>query len=145
MMKNTWRTSTSALIAPCDACAEQPVGYGRKRFALVALDGEFRVSAVAPLLARLIAARNKADNNDLGIGVASMSGFSGTFKSLQVRGAACAVTLMHASWMEVQACASRSLPAARSTRAFWALVLPAWVASAAPQWLYYKWGANKQV
>lgn len=73
------------------------MGYGRKRFALVALDGEFRVSAVAPLLARLIAARNKADNNDLGIGVASMSGFSGTFKSLQVRGAACAVTLMHAS------------------------------------------------
>lgn len=66
-------------------CAEQPVGYGRKRFALVALDGEFRVSAVAPLLKRLVSARNDAGASDLGLGVASMSGFSGTFKALQVR------------------------------------------------------------
>ena len=65
-------------------CTEQPVGYGRKRFALVALDGEFRVSAVAPVLMHLITARNKAGNADLGIGVASMSGFSSTFKALQV-------------------------------------------------------------
>lgn len=62
---------------------EQPVGYGRKRFALVALDGEFRVSAVAPVLMHLITARNKAGSAGLGIGVASMSGFSGTFKALQ--------------------------------------------------------------
>ena len=68
----------------CGACAEQPVGYGRKRFALVALDGKFRVSAVAPLLTHLISARNDAGTSDLGIGVASMSGFSGTFKALQV-------------------------------------------------------------
>ena len=65
-------------------CTEQPVGYGRKRFALVALDGEFRVSAVAPVLMHLITARNKAGNADLGIGVASMTGFSCTFKALQV-------------------------------------------------------------
>lgn len=60
------------------------MGYGRKRFALVALDGEFRVSAVAPVLMHLITARNKAGSAGLGIGVASMSGFSGTFKALQV-------------------------------------------------------------
>lgn len=62
------------------------MGYGRKRFALVALDGKFRVSAVAPLLTHLICARNDAGASDLGIGLASMSGFSGTFKALQVRG-----------------------------------------------------------
>ncbi len=67
-------------------CAEQPVGYGRKRFALVALDGKFRVSAVAPLLTHLVCARSDAGASDLGLGVASMSGFSGTFKALQVRG-----------------------------------------------------------
>ena len=61
------------------------MGYGRKRFALVALDGEFRVSAVAPLLTHLIGARNDAGASDLGLGVASMSGFNGTFKALQVR------------------------------------------------------------
>lgn len=72
------------LMGACMCCTEQPVGYGRKRFALVALDGEFRVSAVAPVLMHLITARNKAGSAGLGIGVASMSGFSGTFKALQV-------------------------------------------------------------
>ena len=61
------------------------MGYRRKRFALVALDGKFRVSAVAPLLSRLIKARNDASASDLGLGVASMSGFNSTFKALQVR------------------------------------------------------------
>ena len=75
-----------ALRALRAVCAEQPVGYGRKRFALVALDGEFRVSAVAQLLTHLISARKEAGANDLGLGVASMSGFNGTSKALQVRG-----------------------------------------------------------
>lgn len=60
------------------------MGYGRKRFALVALDGDFRVPAVAPLLTHLVTARNKAGNTELGIGVASMAGFNDTFKALQV-------------------------------------------------------------
>ena len=60
------------------------MGYGRKRFALVVLDGEFRVPAVAPVISQLVSARNKAGADDLGIGVASMSGFSSTFKALQV-------------------------------------------------------------
>ena len=57
------------------------MGYGRKRFALVVLDGEFRVPAVAPVITQLVSARNKADADDLGIGVASMSGFSSTVQS----------------------------------------------------------------
>ena len=60
------------------------MGYGRKRFALVVLDGEFRVPAVAPVISQLVNARNKAGAEDLGIGVASMSGFSSTLKALQV-------------------------------------------------------------
>ena len=64
------------------------MGYGRKRFALVALDGEFRVSAVAPLLTHLIRARKEAGASDLGLGLASMSGFNGTFKALQVTASA---------------------------------------------------------
>ena len=32
------------------------MGYGRKRFALVVLDGEFRVPAVAPVITQLVTA-----------------------------------------------------------------------------------------
>ncbi len=64
--------------------AGQPVGDTRKRFTAVALDGEFRVSAVAPLLNKLIKMRNDAGASDLGIGVVSMLGFSSTRKALQV-------------------------------------------------------------
>ena len=60
------------------------MGYGRKRFALVVLDGVFRVPAVAPVIVQLIEARRQAGADDLGIGIASMSGFSSTFKALQV-------------------------------------------------------------
>lgn len=65
--------------------AGQPVGDTRKRFAAVALDGVFRVPAVAPLLIKLIKARNDAKAADLGIGIVSMLGFSTTCKALQVR------------------------------------------------------------
>ena len=71
--------------------AGQPVGDKRKRFTAVALDGSFRVSAVAPLLNKLIKMRNDAGASDLGIGVVSMLGFSGTRKALQVRLAHCAL------------------------------------------------------
>ena len=81
-------SSSKGIQSSCEprlcCCAEHRVGYGRKRFALVVLDGEFRVPAVAPVITQLITARNQAGADDLGIGVASMSGFSSTFKALQV-------------------------------------------------------------
>jgi hypothetical protein len=67
------------------ACTGQPLGFTRKHFAVVALDGPFRVPAVAPLLQRLIKLRSKdARGSDLGIGIDSMMGFTDTSKLLQV-------------------------------------------------------------
>lgn len=65
--------------------AGQPIGDTRKRFMAVALDGQFRISAVAPLLKKLIQMRNDTNASDLGIGIVSMLGFSATSKALQVR------------------------------------------------------------
>ena len=65
--------------------AGQPLGDTRKRFTAVALDGQFRISAVAPLLNKLIQMRNDADASDMGIGIVSMLGFNATSKALQVR------------------------------------------------------------
>jgi hypothetical protein len=60
------------------------MGFSRKHFAVVALDGPFRTAAVAPLLAKLITKRAGADASALGIGIASMLGFADTSKALQV-------------------------------------------------------------
>lgn len=65
--------------------AGQPTGDTRKRFTAVALDGQFRISAVAPLLNKLIQMRNDTGATDMGIGIVSMLGFSATSKALQVR------------------------------------------------------------
>lgn len=61
------------------------MGFSRKHFAVVALDGPFRVAAVAPLVTRIVKKRAEAKASDLGIGIASMFGFSDTSKALQVR------------------------------------------------------------
>ncbi|KAK9919093.1 hypothetical protein WJX75_009336 [Coccomyxa subellipsoidea] len=73
----------------------QPVSDKRKRFTAVALDGSFRVSAVAPLLNKLIKMRSDAGASDLGIGVVSMLGFSGTRKALEGAG----VPVQELDWM----------------------------------------------
>ena len=61
------------------------VGFKRKRFVAVALDGAFRAPAVAPLLQRLIKARAEAKAGGVGLGVVSMLSFEGTVKALQAR------------------------------------------------------------
>ena len=61
------------------------VGFKRKRFVAVALDGAFRAPAVAPLLQRLVKARAEAKAGGVGLGVVSMLSFEGTVKALQVR------------------------------------------------------------
>ena len=68
------------------ACASPGtlVGFKRKRFVAVALDGEFRAPAVAPLLQRLVKARAEAKAGGVGLGVVSMLSFEGTVKALQV-------------------------------------------------------------
>jgi hypothetical protein len=60
------------------------VGFKRKRFVAVALDGAFRVPAVAPLLARLVDARARARADGVGLGLVSMLSFEATVKALQV-------------------------------------------------------------
>jgi hypothetical protein len=60
------------------------VGFKRKRFVAVALDGAFRVPAVAPLLARLVEARKRAHADGVGLGLVSMLSFEATVKALQV-------------------------------------------------------------
>lgn len=65
-------------------CAGQPLGYSRKHFAIVALDGAFRVPAVAPLLNKLFKLRKEDPKSaDLGIGIDSMMGFTDTCRLLQ--------------------------------------------------------------
>jgi len=59
------------------------VGFKRKRFVAVALDGAFRAPAVAPLLLRLAKARADAGADGVGLGLVSMLSFEGTVKALQ--------------------------------------------------------------
>ena len=61
------------------------MGFKRKRFVAVALDGAFRAPAVAPLLQRLVQARAEAQADGVGLGVVSMLSFEDTVKALQVR------------------------------------------------------------
>ena len=80
------------------------MGFSRKHFAVVALDGPFRTAAVAPLLNKLISKRADADASDLGIGIASMLGFSDTSKALQVCALTCALPwpFQHTrTWLEL--------------------------------------------